>query len=486
MNPFSDLIPNKKANYGAFSDLIPGAVKPVVKNPAITPKPTPQTLPEPSGIIGGMFADVLKTLVVKPAVRFGQAIGTPIARALGASEEGIKRASEAQVSLPIGKSGVAINVEPQKAIGEGGTTQIFSDAFKSATYLAPYGKIAGGASKLASMAGAGQGLSRIVGGVAAGATGGYGVDVAQGLDSGEKAKAFIPGFATIIGGLTGGALEGGAVGLEKITQNASTLAKQFEQDTFKLTPAQKTKLGAKLDDITNFSIKEIPSGSPKQRFAYADDLYEHYEENFQKAITNKPLFIDKNTAIKQMEVIKGEYQFDRDAEAIFKQIDGAIRTIKTQYPTDKIPVDKFNIFKRTTYQSAYNKAGDKVLDTVEHDIGDIARSLIEKATKEVQVMGKGVADFNKDYGNLIQLRKILRIAEGREGVTGLTKRLTVRIMGALIGSSLGGIPGMIAGEVAAEPITNQVAGAKVKTSIAKKLSSVVPRTIGSVIQRLRP
>jgi len=38
MNPFSDLIPNKKANYGAFSDLIPGAVKPVVKTPL--PEPT--------------------------------------------------------------------------------------------------------------------------------------------------------------------------------------------------------------------------------------------------------------------------------------------------------------------------------------------------------------------------------------------------------------------------------------------------------------
>lgn len=473
----------------------------------VVQKPKPNVLPEATGI-GSVVTDALKTLIVKPAVRFGQLVGTPIARALGASEEGLQRATETPVSLPIGKTGLGITVEPQKRIGEGGATQIFSDAFKSATYLAPYGKIAGGVSGVITGMGAkstaqlarevaaqavgktapvvASGIGKIVGGIAAGFTGGYGVDVAQGLEEGERAKAFIPGFATIIGGLTGGLLEGGAVGLEKITQNAGQLAKQFEQDSFKLTPIQKTKLASKLDDITNFSIKEIPSGNPKQRFAYADDLYEHYEENFQRAITNKPMFIDKNEAIKQMEAIKSEYQFDRDAEAIFKQIDGAIRTIKNQYQTDKIPVDKFNIFKRTTYQNAYNKAGDKVLDTVEHDIGDVARSLIERATKGVQIMGRSVADFNKDYGNLIQLRKILRVAEGREGIGGITKRISARIIGGLIGHALGGIPGMIGGEMLAEPLAGKVAGTSAKTNIARKLTGIAPITTGSVIQKLRP
>jgi hypothetical protein len=39
-----------------------------------------------------------------------------------------------------------------------------------------------------------------------------------------------------------------------------------------------------------------------------------------------------------------------------------------------------NNYKREVYKNAYNKAGEKVIDYVEHDIGDIARVAIEKAT----------------------------------------------------------------------------------------------------------
>jgi hypothetical protein len=462
----------------------------------------PKPLPEPSGT-GGIVTDALKTLVVKPAVRLGQAIGTPIARALGASDEGIQKAIEMPVFLPIGKSGYGINVEPQKAIGEGGATQIFSDALKSATYLAPYGRIAGAGIKGATALGLGKGASRIAGGILAGATGGYGVDVSQSLDQGDSGKAFIPGFATLVGGVTGGLLEGGVVGLEKATQRAQTLSKELEQETFKLTPAQKTKLGSKLDEITDFSTKNIPAGKPEERLAYADDLYEHFEEQLQKGLeqktidptviefkTGKPRItptytVNKQTLINQFNSIKGAYKYDRDAEAIYKQIDGAINTIKNQYKGEQIPVDKLNIFKRSTYQNAYNKAGDKVMDFVEHDIGDVTRIAIERATKGLRIAGKSVGEFNREYGNLIQLRKILKTASGRPELN-FTKRIVARIIGGILGHALGGFAGLLGGELVAEPIANKVAGTATKTGVAKNLMNIKPKQIGSVIQRLRP
>lgn len=442
---------------------------------------------EDTSIVG----DALKTLIFKPAVRLGQVIGTPIAKALGATPEGIERASNAPVEIPLGDER-KITIEPQKAIREGGASQIFSDALKSATYLAPYGKIAGGATKLASNV-VGQGASRIAGGVAAGAAGGYAVDVSQNLDEQKEmtAKAFMPGFATLIGGLSGGVLEAGVVGLEKLTRGARELGKELETQSFKLTPTQKTNLGSKLDEMVDFSSKNIPSGTPEQRFAYADDLYEAYEENLQffletVAKENRlSTSVPKSTLVRQLHSLKGAYKYDRDAQAIYKQIDDAILTLKNQYKGDTIPVDKLNIFKRSTFKNAYNKAGSKVLDTVEHDIGDAVKVAIERAVKGGTIGDKSIAQFNNEYGNLIQLRKILKLAQNRPEL-GFTKRITSRIIAGIIGNALGGVPGIIGAELLVDPVATGIAGTATKTGVARKLMDVKPKQIGSVIQRLRP
>src|SRR3990167_461215 len=474
---FQDKIRPVATSNLSFKDKI----KPIAKIPVESGRT------EDTGIIG----DALKTLIFKPAVRFGQVIGTPIAKALGATPEGIERASNAPVEIPIGDER-KITIEPQKALGQGGGTQIFSDALKSATYLAPYGKIAGGATKLASNV-LGQGVARIAGGVAAGVAGGYAVDVSQNLDEMPEVtgETFMPGFATLIGGLSGGVLEAGVIGLEKLTQGARSLGKELELQSFKLTPTQKTNLGSKLDEMVDFSSKNIPSGTPEQRFAYADDLYEAYEENLQffletVAKENRlSTSVQKSTLVRQLNSLKGAYKYDRDAQAIYKQIDDAILTLKNQYKGETIPVDKLNIFKRSTFKNAYNKAGSKVLDTVEHDIGDAVKVAIERATKGGMIGDKSVGQFNKEYGNIIQLRKLLKLAQNRPEL-GFTKRITARIIAGIIGNALGGVPGIIGAEFIAEPIAKGIAGTQAKTNIARKLMEVKPKQIGSVIQRLRP
>lgn len=440
--------------------------------------------------------DAINTVVAKPAIRVGQLFGYGIAKLMGATPEQLQKGLEADYTVP----GTKFGAETQKAFGEGGGTQIASDALKEAAYLAPYGKIA----KFGSEAAApllSEGAARIAGGAVAGATGGYAQDVAQGLDEGEKGRAFIPGFTTLIGGVLGGGAEAAGLGLEKTIKGAREMGKEFEQQTFKLTPTQKTNLGAKLDELTQFSADNIPAGNPEQRFAYADDLYQHYEEQLQGALertkpvklvtgetVQKPLAeVPKDTFLKQLISIKGSYKYDRDAEAVYSQIDDAIKTIKNQYKGDFIPVDKLNIFKRTTYQNAYNKAGSKVLDTVEHDIGDAARVAIERATEKagVDIGGKSIGEFNHEYGNLIQLRKILKLAQNRPEL-GFTKRIMSRIIGGIIGHSLGGIPGLVGGELIAEPIAKGIAGTAAATGMSKRLMNVKDREIGSVIQRLRP
>lgn len=438
---------------------------------------------------GNLFTDALKTLIVKPAVRLGQAIGVPIAKALGATDENIQKTIEAPVQVP-SYLNQGLNVEGQKPLGQGGGAQIASDAAKSAVLLAPYGKIAGSVSKGAIGLGASEAVGRVAGGIVAGGSGGYATDVSHGLDQGEKGRAFIPGFATLLGGLTGGTLEAGGVAVEKLSAGARAYGKELEQQTLKLTPTQRTNLGSKLDELTKFSLDNIPAGTPEERLVFAQDLKDHYESNLQffldtvakenRASTSIP----KDTFLRQLSSIKGAYKYDRDAESVVNQIDGAIKTIKKQYPGSTIPVDKLNIFKRSTYHNAYNKAGSKVLDTVEHDIGDAARVAIERATKGGMIGDLSVGEFNHQYGNLIQLTKLLKVAAGRPEL-GFTKRITSRIIGGLVGQAVGGgIPGIIGGELLGEPVASKVAGTATKTTAARKLSGIQPRQVGSIIQKI--
>lgn len=444
-----------------------------------------------SGWASGLFSDALKTLIVKPAVRLGQAVGALGAKAVGVPQERIDQALATPVQVPI-TSSQGITIEPQKPFEQGGASQIASDALKSATYLAPYGKVAGAAAKGAEVLGASEAVGRVIGGATAGATGGYAGDVSQNLkDNGKVTGAsFVPGFATLLGGLTGGAIEGGGVLAEKLTAGAKAYGKELEQQVLKLTPAQKTALGGKLDELTKFSLDNIPAGTPEERFTYAQDLKDHYESNLQFFLdtvskeNRGSTSISKDTFVRQLNAIKGTYKYDRDAEAVYKQIDDAVTTIKGQYPGDTIPVNKLNIFKRSTYQNAYNKAGSKVIDTVEHDIGDAARVAIERATKGGTIGDLSVGDFNAEYGNLIQLTKLLKLAANRPEL-GFTKRITSRVVGGLIGQAVGGgIPGIIGGELLGEPIASKVAGTATKTAVARKLQNIEPKQIGSIIQKI--
>lgn len=495
MNP-QDIAKKYGATYAAPKPL---DLQSMASKYGATYKPAEQKIE--SGIVGS----ALNTLLVRPAARFAEAVGRT-----GLLGENIKTGYESmvgqnqEIKLPGAQRAIG-TVEPQKALGEGGATQIFSNALESATYLAPYGKIAGAGTNVASKV-LGNTASRIAGGVLAGATGGYATDVAQKLEQDKeiRANAFVPGFATLLGGVSGGLLEGAGVGLEKLMAGAKTYGRELEEQTFKLTGPQKRDLGAKLDELTDFSAKKIPAGTPEQRLTYADDLTEAYEENLQSFLDTiakeKRLStsIDKNTFFRQLRSIKGKYKYDRDALAISKQIDEVIDLVNKNYTdtisygsgklkktTNVIPVNKLNIFKRSTYKNAYNKAGNKVLDNVEHDIGDAARVAIERATKGGMIGDKSVGVFNREYGNLLQIKKLLKLAAGRPEL-GFTKRITSRIIGGLIGYGLGGIPGVVGGELLGEPIASMVAGTQAKTGMARRLLEIKPKQIGSVIQRLRP
>ncbi len=220
----------------------------------------------------------------------------------------------------------------------------------------------------------------------------------------------------------------------------------------------------------DYNTKNGITGSPEARYEKVTQNYNDMEDTLQQTLKANPnITVPKDQVISQLNDLKNNYANDRDINSIERQIDDAVSVIKRQ--PDNIPLTNLNELKRSTYSGAYNNAGVKVLDTVEHDIGDTLRSnLNDTLTKNnVTIGGKSLNDFNKDYGTVITSRKLLKIAQGRPQL-GLVGKLTSRVLGGIIGGAIGGgIPGEVAGSLLAPNIAEHIAGTNVKSKIANIL-----------------
>jgi hypothetical protein len=269
-------------------------------------------------------------------------------------------------------------------------------------------------------------------------------------------------------------------GISKAAQSTFPwVARTLEKSNLRLSPAAKRELGGKVDEITGFLSEKKIVGTPRQRFEKATIMYDKAEEaldGFFGSIA-KGRRIPKESVVRGLQTLKGQYKNDRDSAVINRQIDSAINAIKKNQG-DTIPYKNLNQFKRTTYNNAYNKAGDKVLDDVEHAIGDVAWNHLNEGLRGLKIAGQSYEQFNQNYGLLIQGRKLMRAAIGKPELSAITERL----LASLIGGAVGGLPGAGAdlafGKAAFEavPITaiRSGLGAAARTAAEAK----VPATIG--------
>lgn len=261
--------------------------------------------------------------------------------------------------------------------------------------------------------------------------------------------------------------------VQAVGDKANNFANNLEESSLRLTPTQKTNLGARLNDIVDYNTNNGITGSPAERLTKIDGKLDTYENKFQNFLQNdaKGVTVPKETVLANLEGLKSQYEGERDVIQIEKQIDEVKDLIKTRYPDD-IPVDKLNTLKRSTFKNAYNNAGNKVLDTVEHDIGNVLYDNIEKGTNGMTIDGKDIREFNKEYSTAIKSRQLIKIASGRPEL-GFTGRLTSRFIGGMIGGTLGGgVPGEIVGSIVAPKIAESIAGTTAKTNLAGGIKSI--------------
>ncbi|MEK9183620.1 MAG: hypothetical protein AAB890_00915, partial [Patescibacteria group bacterium] len=198
----------------------------------------------------------------------------------------------------------------------------------------------------------------------------------------------------------------------------------------------------KLNEVSDFMARQKIIGSPLKRYAEVNNLYNKTEDildNFFGSLS-KGSTLKKTDITRSLSGLKGAYKGTRDSQAITKQIDGAINTIKKDFG-DNIHYKDLNKFKRTTFENAYNKAGDKVVDGIEHAIGDTIKGHLDEGLRGLKIAGQSFEEFNHNYGLLIEGRKILKMAVGKPEISAITERLLGGMLGYLLGGTAGGVSG---------------------------------------------
>lgn len=261
-------------------------------------------------------------------------------------------------------------------------------------------------------------------------------------------------------------------------EKALNFSRGLEEASLRLTPVQKQNLGKKLNQITDFIGEKKLTGNAAERFAKVEKLADDTEDTLQGFLNKeaKTKSVKRDDIINDLEKLKSQYANERDVLAIEKQIDEVKTTLLARQPK-QIPVNSLNELKRSTYKNAYNKAGSKVIDSVEHDIGDILRIRIESATKGLKVNGKSIGEFNAEYGKLLEARKLLKVAASRPEI-GLIGKIIGTMAGSSIGGAVGGPLGVAIGAGLGPKIGTKIAGTAVRSRIAE-----VARKVGKVLKK---
>jgi len=303
--------------------------------------------------------------------------------------------------------------------------------------------------------------------VAKNATLGAGYGLAGGLNDNKQGKELVG--STLVGAGIGAVIPLASRGASKVANKVLPgIANKLEQTSLRLTPVQKTNIGKnRVKEVAEYLVNNKVTGSPEQRLEKVTHIYNGKEQKLQKALEALDVGYDKNALISKLQALKKSPQYldSRDYNVIQRQIDEMIGLVENNYD-EVIPFTRLNKLKRSTYGSAYNKAGDKVLDDVEHDIGDILRESIEEGTKTLRVDGQDINAFNREYGLLIQARKLLKTAEGRNQI-GLVGKLVAAGAGGLIGNAVTPVVGGVIGGVAGNTLAETVAGTAVRSRIGQ-------------------
>lgn len=342
-----------------------------------------------------------------------------------------------------------ISPEEYENITTGGITnkEVAGSALQTAATFIP------GASKTAPLAAK----------VATGAGTGYAFDIAGGLRRGEETtEAIKPGIGTAIGGLL--PILGRITGLDDPSKLAKEGSVKLERISERLTPVEKQQLAKQGKDTAEFIAKKKITGSPEKRYSEITNLYNKMEEKVQDLVSGSNKTYLKKDIVKQISQIPKQY-IDNPTEysGVVAKVDNIVKNINNNYP-NLITAKQLNAIKRKEFASAYSKNATDVINEVSHNVGEIAKSILDTSIS-------GLKRFNEEYGNIITAKKVLFKAMSRPQI-GLTGKAVSTVAATTLGGAAGGTGGATVGALVGPQIGEQVFGTAVRSQIGKQLRNL--------------
>lgn len=429
-------------------------------------------LPEQNqdGFFKSTLKDVAKTLLVKPAIRFGQALAAVPVYTFGS--DATKQRYQEQIAKDVKVPFTGITVEGQRKFGEGGATQIASDALKSASYL--YG---------------GQGATQAVGGLAKGAiakpiaagalTGAVGGATYGAGEEMANPEATIGSTlkAGAVGGLAGGVL-GGAIpaigaGIKptyKIVKDATGKAKMLFASPQDKALYVINKRQGELSSLVNKSspLKKLVSSAQANGYDPIDDIAKSdllvgavnkdgridgklVQERFNEVMdvpegiikkkfeeTGEKISLDQVQA-RMAEVLNSDYVPSKIYKQVQNKYDDIVYGL---YQKGKVDADgmvkfadlqqeKIDAYKLSNFLDPEKTMGDKA-------IGRAFKNVIDQDSKSIPELEQ----INKELGRYLSVKSLIDKLDQKVVKGGRLGKYFAKGFGAVVGS-VGGPVGSI-------------------------------------------
>lgn len=304
---------------------------------------------------------------------------------------------------------------------------------------------------LAPGAGTGAGLATRV---AVGGATGYALDVGSNLQKDEPVlDALKPGIGTAVG-----------VALPILGKIVGDFPRAMEQASLRMTPTERINLKKQGKDVADYLAKKKIVGTPDERYAKIDGLYDKMEEVIASKMRGSGVVYSKTDIIDALRSIPDQFKDDLVGyEDATKGVESVLNAVQKQAP-EQIPAELLNKYKRTLFKRAYSKNNTDVLNETYHAAASVLKDKLDESVSGLQTL-------NQEYGLLLTARKILLKATER-AQTGFADRTLGTVGGALIGGTFGPVGaavGAIGGEKASKVLgstaVRSATGATVQTFI---------------------
>lgn len=338
-----------------------------------------------------------------------------------------------------------------------GVRETIGSGLQLGANLLPVGRIASGLSTGVRAAGLTKGaglLGKIGAGAATGATFDIGRNLQEGgqpgIGVGTVAGASLPVLGKIVGLTTG--------------KGASMLSRKLEEVNLRLTPVEKQNLAKKGQDIASYLATKKVVGTPAQRYAQVNNLYNQMETKVSDIINRSGTNYQKTKLIQEIQDLPTAFQNDPELQSEARTIINALVKNLQSRQSSTISGDVVQQLKRNYFKRAFAKNATDVVSDTRLAIGGYFKKLLDDAIPQLKPL-------NREYGYLIASNRALQKAATRSEI-GLVGKIAGGAAGAAVGGSLGGGIGAGIGAAVGPQFGKVVAGTLPRSAAGATLQGI--------------